>query len=236
MKSYELSEQELSDRVLEFSNGLFKYCGNKQKNGKSKKYEFTCDVQCTKCKAIQNLSSNTLRGWKRGSKARCSNCIQLRKQAEEKRKLIKKLCKNLKFILKFKRNNQTFVKTCECCGISFETPYETQLVCGEVCRKKKKHLTWYNRHKDDRYKRLGIKENPNINAKSVYKRDNGMCWICNNSCDLNDYIETETGTIICGNNYPSVDHIVPISKGGTDTWDNVKCAHRICNSLRADNE
>ena len=34
--------------------------------------------------------------------------------------------------------------------------------------------------------------------------------------------------------YPSLDHIVPRSHGGTDDADNLRTAHRWCNSVRGD--
>ena len=40
-------------------------------------------------------------------------------------------------------------------------------------------------------------------------------------------------TFISGNNYPSIDHVIPVSKGGTHTWDNVKLAHRHCNTMKS---
>ena len=41
---------------------------------------------------------------------------------------------------------------------------------------------------------------------------------------------------IAGNYYPSIDHVIPLSKGGIDTWNNVRLSHRICNSLKSDSE
>lgn len=34
--------------------------------------------------------------------------------------------------------------------------------------------------------------------------------------------------------YPSIDHIIPVSHGGTHTWDNVELAHRYCNGVKSD--
>lgn len=39
---------------------------------------------------------------------------------------------------------------------------------------------------------------------------------------------------IVGYDYPSIDHVIPISKGGTHTWDNVRLAHHHCNSIKKD--
>jgi len=34
----------------------------------------------------------------------------------------------------------------------------------------------------------------------------------------------------------SLEHITPLSRGGTDDWDNLAISHRRCNSMRGDNE
>ena len=34
--------------------------------------------------------------------------------------------------------------------------------------------------------------------------------------------------------YPSIDHIIPMSKGGGHIWSNVQVAHIICNSIKSD--
>ena len=67
--------------------------------------------------------------------------------------------------------------------------------------------------------------------EEVYERDNGICYICGKPCDWNDYEERD-GVIVYGNKYPSRDHVIPKSKGGTNTWDNIRLAHRLCNSKK----
>ena len=32
----------------------------------------------------------------------------------------------------------------------------------------------------------------------------------------------------------SIDHVIPISKGGTKKFDNLRIAHRICNNIKGD--
>jgi 5-methylcytosine-specific restriction endonuclease McrA len=32
---------------------------------------------------------------------------------------------------------------------------------------------------------------------------------------------------------PTVDHIIPVSRAGTHTWDNVQLAHALCNSMKS---
>ena len=37
-----------------------------------------------------------------------------------------------------------------------------------------------------------------------------------------------------GPTYPTLDHIIPLAKGGTHTWNNVQCACAMCNSEKRD--
>ena len=124
-----------------------------------------------------------------------------------------------------RRIENTVTKVCRMCGNEFETVKQRQVFCSAECS----HL-WANRRSYNRIpkdKRI----DKGINALSLFKRDNGKCWICGGNCDLNDYT-TRNGVFIAGDWYPSVDHIMPICDGGEDAWDNVKLAHRICNSRR----
>lgn len=72
-----------------------------------------------------------------------------------------------------------------------------------------------------------------ITLDKVFKKNKGRCHICGKECDINDYI-VKDGAFIAGNYYPSIDHVIPLAKGGQHSWDNVKLAHRICNSLKKD--
>jgi 5-methylcytosine-specific restriction endonuclease McrA len=53
--------------------------------------------------------------------------------------------------------------------------------------------------------------------------------------DKKDCRHDEGGNFITGDNYPTIDHITPISKGGTHTWDNVGLACKRCNTLKSNN-
>ena len=66
------------------------------------------------------------------------------------------------------------------------------------------------------------------------EKDNNTCYLCGNEVNINDYYIDKKGVFIAGNNYPSIEHVIPLSKGGTHTWDNVKLACRHCNSIKSD--
>ena len=76
------------------------------------------------------------------------------------------------------------------------------------------------------------KVDKDISLSEVYRIDNGVCWLCGKACDWDDCETTSEGYFIAGNNYPSIDHVVPLSKGGTHTMDNVRLAHRGCNTRK----
>jgi len=73
-----------------------------------------------------------------------------------------------------------------------------------------------------------------VNLRALIKRDKNTCAICGRQCDLYDYTVTETGAIVCGDRYPSVDHIYPLIRGGTNTWNNVQLACLKCNIDKRD--
>lgn len=75
----------------------------------------------------------------------------------------------------------------------------------------------------------------NISLEKLIQRDEGICKICGRQVDTEDYYYTDEGYFIAGDNYPSIDHIIPLAKGGTHTWDNIQLAHRHCNSIKSDN-
>lgn len=104
--------------------------------------------------------------------------------------------------------------------------------CSDECMKR------YNNATKKNLKRKRIAENgtiENITLTSLIKRDKSVCHLCGGKCDRKDYIITNQGHFVAGKNYPSIDHVIPVSKGGTHTWDNVKLAHMSCNSIKSDN-
>ena len=117
---------------------------------------------------------------------------------------------------------------CPVCGESFVTYNAKRITCSTECSRMHDNIM-HSRKKDKRISK--DKRIDKISLDVLFRRDRGVCHICGKQCDWNDYTQTDTA-FIAGNLYPSVDHVVPVSLGGTDAWDNVMLAHRICNSIR----
>lgn len=140
-----------------------------------------------------------------------------------------------KLIQKRKSNFVSVEKECVECGNVFETKYGTKRkkFCSDKCAKR------YKNRKASINRRVQIRENGsidyNLSLTKLIKKDKGNCKICGCKVDVKDYVKTKEGHFIAGINYPSIDHILPVSKGGTHTWSNVQLAHRGCNSMKSDN-
>jgi 5-methylcytosine-specific restriction endonuclease McrA len=81
-----------------------------------------------------------------------------------------------------------------------------------------------------RARKYGCEYSTGITLKKLVARDGLKCRICGDMCDWDDHSWTEYS----GPMYPSIDHIIPMSKGGGHVWDNVQVAHIICNSEKGD--
>lgn len=115
-------------------------------------------------------------------------------------------------------------KRCKECSKHYTTTRSTRKYCSDTCNER-----YSNRQKETtRRKRIMMngKVDWNISIERLLKRDGHTCYLCgevvNTNVDTND------------DYYPSIEHVIPISKGGTHTWGNVKVAHRYCNSIKRD--
>ena len=185
-------------------------------------------VKCNKCGYKMQYSVDRLT--RKNKNIACKNCLllQRKKQKEQKAKandMLKRQAKHIydiklnkrkeieRIYKKFKKNT-LYVQKCVVCNEEY-VGHSQSKYCP-MCRKKVSHHHSYK------------------SLKRLYDRDNGICHICNELCDWNDKI-IDKGTIIVGSNYPSIDPIIPLAKGGTDDWNNLGLAHVRCNLIKKDN-
>lgn len=115
---------------------------------------------------------------------------------------------------------------CEVCGAVTDRPK----YCSEPCKNKAHH------RRKEITRRHKLRDNGEVDYSvtldKLIKRDRNTCHICGGKCDMKDG-ETVDGAFIAGDSYPSIDHLIPVAHGGVHTWDNVKLAHRICNTKKS---
>lgn len=84
--------------------------------------------------------------------------------------------------------------------------------CSSRCLKKK-----------SKAKSKGFQVSDSV-RNAVYERDSWVCQICGEPTSRTyDHSDPKS---------PTLDHIIPRSKGGSDSIDNLRLAHALCNSLR----
>jgi len=170
-------------------------------------------IKCKKCGRIIERASSTFRQ----KNIRCDNCENNRKLSETREKLLR--------ILLAVEDYKT-PKTCKTCGGAFYSPHSNQLYCSERCKRKAKPKTNSIRKRCRKY---GVYYDSAVTRQKVFERDKYICQICGKPTDPND-----TSWGIIGPNAPTVDHIIALKNGGAHTWNNVQCAHAICNSYKRD--
>lgn len=109
--------------------------------------------------------------------------------------------------------------------------------CSRVCERKHNNKLKNAKDRENGYKagshwhrakKYGVPYESGITLAKLIKRDGLRCALCGGMCNPNDHSYSE----YAGATYPSIDHIIPMSKGGGHTWDNVQVAHMICNALK----
>lgn len=114
-------------------------------------------------------------------------------------------------------------KNCINCNALFKSPGKRCKQCSDLNKKLNEKIA-NDKTKARRRARMEIKAD-RINAYSIFKKDEWTCRICNKNVQkVNIY----------ANDAAELDHIIPISKGGTHTLDNVQTLCRECNQFKSD--
>ena len=160
---------------------------------------------------------------------RCPNCSKMKKQASEAERIKNRLNKRKEQIRRLEAEEEkkrAKAHKCPVCGaMTTRRKY-----CSEKCANR---VSNKQREVSRRMKLKMAMVDHDISLEGLYKRDQGICHICGMQTRFDDYVVRD-GAYICGDWYPSIDHVIPISKGGTHSWTNVKLAHRRCNYMKAD--
>ena len=218
------SHKTREEREKDFIQKLYKRDKTKQYLGGYVNRESIVTIRCLKCNSIMKITGRVIR---HNGIIKCETCFKNEKIEKQQRirqyKYNQKINKELEKIL---QSEQISMSICEQCGNMF---LGNKKYCCLKCERKA------NNKRNELKKRKRINENGNadytISLEKLIKRDNNICYLCGKECNLEDYTY-QNNYFIAGNYYPSIEHVVPISKGGTHTWDNVRLAHRICNTLK----
>lgn len=184
------------------------------------------ELKCRKCNSVIRKSAVTVR---KAKTINCPVCSKIHKQEQIQERENERIKREQAKIERFWSQNfeqASFnMKECPECGLLFIGKYK---YCSDDCKRKS-----LNRKMDQRIRKK-YKSNTDITLKKLFNRDKGVCWLCGDKCDYEDYSRDEKGSFIAGKNYPSIDHVYPLSKGGVHSWNNVRLAHFYCNTIKSD--
>lgn len=168
-------------------------------------------------------------------------------------------CRNKAYAIK---NNIVTYNDCKYCSGKFKVGRRKKL-CSEECANKQKELEkirnrklkkccycgrWHygflrkycskeckykaNRVKDELRKSERLKRarsngqfDADIDIYKLIERDGGCCYLCGDDVLFSYHYNDPK--------YPTIEHVLPISKGGSHSWDNVKVACRECNTRKS---
>ncbi len=178
-------------------------------------------VQCRACR-LRRKSTHSLK---------CKNCGMDFPASYAGKKYCSDQCKAPNLI----RNQK---KTCIVCGGEFTSRLSTAKCCSRKCANirsvsvmKSRYDSALNRKRRNRSgsaKRrilLRLARVESFNNLEIFERDRWICGICGYEIDKN--LKTPHPRS------PSIDHIIPLGRGGLHSRDNVQAAHFGCNSRKA---
>jgi hypothetical protein len=123
---------------------------------------------------------------------------------------------------------------CKSCGQETHSMRNRPGTC-ETCRDKRfreqsrRYKRLYGRNHRSRARHHGVQYQP-VPVKQVYERDNYTCQICSRKCLPKAMISKQTGKIHPMS--PTIDHIVPMCRGGDHVEANLQTACFRCNSIK----
>lgn len=106
---------------------------------------------------------------------------------------------------------------CRTCGV--EIVGLGRFFCSDRCSKKLEK-------KIRRARKLSAGPHEAVGLAYVMKRDAGKCRLCGGAVDRNAVVPHPKA--------PTLDHVVPLSRGGTHTRANLQLAHFSCNVIKGD--
>jgi hypothetical protein len=198
-------------------------CGNKHKS-----------VMYRKPGSKVQENKVTVNGVKLGSSSKCDYkpCVICNQQRQSLNPNGSKYCGD---DCKYKAAWQSRVKrgkyvhqsaqlTCNYCDCTFsvESHGKSRRFCSNKCLQKQQKAI-----RKKRLRKCSLRDG-SVTLPKVYNRFSGVCSCCKIKCSK--------PTVLSLPSEATIDHITPISKGGTHTWDNVQLLCRECNTAKRDKD
>lgn len=147
----------------------------------------------------------------------CEGCGVDYNATHAKQKYCTKQCTRL-----WARKKAMGEKPCKTCHKVFHPTPDTYMdYCCDECKSMAKRADWLKRNTARQSIVWSTPKKERVNVADIFARDNYTCQLCG--------IKTSRENGRYSANYPTIDHIIPLSKGGGHVASNLQCACRRCN-------
>jgi len=153
-------------------------------------------------------------------------CLRCGKPFSPKRKRYDKYCSRacaFADIGAWRRKDSAEMASCLACGTEFKKSYGfgNYKYCSTACHAAASARVQRAKHYGVPYKYFS--------ERKILERDGWRCYLCGR-----DTPKELRGTY--EDNAPELDHVIPLSRGGSHLPDNVRCSCRACNINKADRD
>ena len=177
-------------------------------------------TQCNDCRS-QKTGKNLLHKPTAKRIFECAQCLHGFFASDSRRKFCSRKCERLARSKKMKISyaQGRAAKKCEMCGApsSNSEHQRTRRFCTSCAKENKRNVQRRRDHKKRAKGKLPTKA-------QVLDRWSNRCHLCEKKIDLDLPSMNRLGF--------TFDHVIPVSKGGTNDLQNIRPAHRSCNSAR----
>lgn len=173
------------------------------------------------------------RNSKAGLHPRLVQCLQCGGPLSKKQeKFCSQQCCN-----RFPRQTPEF-KSCVVCGTQFKHPGTNEVICSAKCEPALLKMWRKNYEQTDAFRessrqreylrraRKAAAPTEQFSRTDIFERDGWCCQLC--AAPVNRQVKWPHP------DFPTIDHIIPLARGGSHTRINVQCAHLICNLQKND--
>jgi hypothetical protein len=190
-----------SDRIIDC-----KHCGKKI-HGPARGTKF-CSLVCKKFYALANPTPRP---------RICEGCGVHYNASHCKQQYCSNPCRH-----KWARKKAMGENQCKTCHNRFTPTPDTYMdYCSHDCKRAAKRADWIKNNTKRQSIVCAIPMSERVNTEEIFIRDNYTCQICG--------IKTSREGGRYSADYPTMDHIFPISRGGAHVASNLRCACRRCN-------
>lgn len=132
-----------------------------------------------------------------------------------------------------RREHPTLTTACSECGqpFTYVRYNHERLTCSDRCDNRRSRRLDPDGHAARKARRDAILRRQFalgtadlVIPKRVFDRDGWRCWLCGQLVDRHARVPHYGA--------PTMDHVIPLAMGGEHTYENIRCAHFICNSRR----